>query len=118
MNWFFLTWVLVGKQHSKQLLRRISPRVERLVSKGNIEVSSWNSLMNQPHSKDIQEMKTKSRRLDITMMTTLAAMERTEKQWRALLGAAGLRVDRFVPYAQPLGEQCIIVAVPAASNGV
>lgn len=48
---------------------------------------------------------------DINMMATVAGMERTERQWVALLGSAGLRVQQIWPYTEKLRES-IIVAVP------
>ncbi|KAF2123875.1 S-adenosyl-L-methionine-dependent methyltransferase [Dothidotthia symphoricarpi CBS 119687] len=44
---------------------------------------------------------------DMQMMTYLAAMERTEKQWRALLGKAGLSIEGF--YQPPHDGTGIIV---------
>lgn len=48
---------------------------------------------------------------DINMMASLAGMERTERQWVALLDLAGLRVQRICPYTEKLRES-IIAAVP------
>lgn len=48
---------------------------------------------------------------DINMMASLAGMERTERQWIALLDWAGLIVQQIHPYTEKLRES-IIVAVP------
>ena len=48
---------------------------------------------------------------DLTMMTCLAAMERSEKQWDALVGAAGLKISKIYPYTDDL-RNSIIAAVP------
>ena len=50
--------------------------------------------------------------LDILMMSAVAAVERTRKQWYALLEAAGLKVVKIVTYTALLKDS-IIVAVPA-----
>ena len=49
--------------------------------------------------------------MDINMMLTLAGAERTEKQWRALLDAAGLRIRKIYTYTVEIRDS-IIVAVP------
>ncbi|KAI9661830.1 MAG: hypothetical protein M1821_009069 [Bathelium mastoideum] len=49
--------------------------------------------------------------LDITMLTSLASMERTEKQWHALLAAAGLRIRESGTYNDATGES-VMVLVP------
>jgi demethylsterigmatocystin 6-O-methyltransferase len=49
--------------------------------------------------------------MDYIMMTTLAAMERTRKQWDDLLSAAGLEVVQRVTYLQDTAES-IQVVVP------
>jgi len=49
--------------------------------------------------------------MDYIMMTTLAAMERTRKQWDELLSAAGLEVVQRVTYLQDTAES-IQVVVP------
>ena len=49
--------------------------------------------------------------LDLAMMAGLAAMERTEKQWYALLEAAGLKIKQIYTYTPELRDS-IIVAVP------
>ncbi|KAH9900476.1 S-adenosyl-L-methionine-dependent methyltransferase [Xylariomycetidae sp. FL2044] len=48
---------------------------------------------------------------DMTMMTSLASAERTERQWNALLGRAGLKVLKRAAYNADTGES-VIVAVP------
>lgn len=48
---------------------------------------------------------------DINMMASLAGMERTERQWIALLDSAGLKIQQICPYTEKLRES-IIVAVP------
>lgn len=45
---------------------------------------------------------------DMTMMAVLGAMERTEQQWRELLGKAGLRVEKIWTHGEAEG---VIVAV-------
>ena len=47
---------------------------------------------------------------DLTMMTGLAAMERTEKQWYPMLDAAGLKIGQIYTYRGVLRDS-IIVAV-------
>lgn len=49
--------------------------------------------------------------LDMTMMTSLASIERTERQWDALLERAGLKVLQKSTYNSSTGES-IIVTVP------
>lgn len=49
--------------------------------------------------------------MDYIMMTTLAAMERTRKQWDDLLSAAGLEVVQRVTYLEDTAES-IQVVVP------
>ena len=49
--------------------------------------------------------------LDITMMSGLAAMERSERQWYQLLDSAGLKVTNIYKYTEDLGDS-VIVAVP------
>lgn len=55
----------------------------------------------------------RSTQIDMIMMTSLASMGRTEKQWDSLLAAAGLKVLEKRTYAETTGES-IIVAVPKA----
>ena len=49
--------------------------------------------------------------LDLTMMATLGAMERTEKQWYSLMDSAGLRIKSICTYNIDFRDS-IIVAVP------
>ncbi len=49
--------------------------------------------------------------LDLTMMSSMAAMERTEKEWYTLLDMAGLKIKMIYPYTEDLNDS-IIVAVP------
>lgn len=48
---------------------------------------------------------------DMTMMTSLASTERTERQWDTLLDRAGLRTLQKTAYNAATGES-IIVTVP------
>ena len=50
--------------------------------------------------------------LDLTMMSGLAAMERSEKQWYALVDLAGLKILKICKYTEEIGDS-VIVAVPA-----
>ncbi|PWY86728.1 S-adenosyl-L-methionine-dependent methyltransferase [Aspergillus heteromorphus CBS 117.55] len=54
--------------------------------------------------------------LDMQMMTTLAARERTQEQWYALLEGAGLKINRIYTYTASLKDS-IIEAVPASVHG-
>lgn len=49
--------------------------------------------------------------LDLTMMSSLAGMERTEKQWQSMLDRAGLKIRQICTYTLELCDS-IIVAVP------
>ena len=49
--------------------------------------------------------------IDLTMMASLAAMERTEKQWYSLIDSAGLKIKSIYTYTPELRDS-IIVAVP------
>ncbi len=49
--------------------------------------------------------------LDLTMMSTLAAIERTEKQWSSLLDTVQLKIKQIWTYRPELRDS-IIVAVP------
>ena len=53
---------------------------------------------------------------DLTMMSCLAAMERTQKQWHELLGKAGLRIQKIAPYTEETRES-VIVAVSSGVRG-
>ncbi|MCJ1400195.1 hypothetical protein MMC11_003399 [Xylographa trunciseda] len=50
--------------------------------------------------------------LDLTMMAAMGSMERTEKQWRALMEAAGLRIVAIHRYTEVLRDS-VIAVVPA-----
>lgn len=54
--------------------------------------------------------------MDFIMMTTLAAMDRTRKQWDDLLSAAGLEVVQRITYLEDTAES-IQVVVPKRSQG-
>jgi hypothetical protein len=49
--------------------------------------------------------------IDLTMMSALAAQERTIEQWYALLDRAGLKIVEIQTY-EPALQDSIIVAVP------
>ncbi|KAI1407192.1 putative sterigmatocystin 8-O-methyltransferase precursor [Hypoxylon sp. FL1857] len=49
--------------------------------------------------------------LDIAMITCLAAMERTEADWRALLDESGLKIQKTRKYTDEC-EDCVLVAIP------
>ena len=49
--------------------------------------------------------------IDMTMMASLAAMERTEKQWDVMLDKAGLKIIKKMVYNEDLHDT-VIVAVP------
>ena len=49
--------------------------------------------------------------LDLLMMSAHAGMERSEKQWRSLLDAAGLKIETTYAYTEETRDS-IIVAVP------
>ncbi|KAL9045235.1 MAG: hypothetical protein Q9214_001696 [Letrouitia sp. 1 TL-2023] len=49
--------------------------------------------------------------LDMMVMSALAAMERSEKQWQSLLDAAGLKIQDIYVYTEEFRDS-IIVAVP------
>lgn len=49
--------------------------------------------------------------LDLAMMAVMAAVERTEKQWRSLLDKAELKIKQIYTYTPELRDS-IIVAVP------
>ena len=53
--------------------------------------------------------------LDLAMMASLAAMERTESQWRHLLISAGLIIIGIFSYGSEFGDS-IIEAVPSQSE--
>jgi len=47
--------------------------------------------------------------LDMAMITCLAAMERSEAQWRDLLDAAGFYIKKVWKYTEEC-EDCVLVA--------
>ena len=47
---------------------------------------------------------------DLTMMSTLASMERSTKQWRSLLRNVGLKIQAMIPYTDQTRDS-VIVAV-------
>ena len=49
--------------------------------------------------------------LDLMVMSSLGAMERTEKQWQSLLGAAGFKVESVFTYTEDVRDS-VIVAIP------
>ncbi len=49
--------------------------------------------------------------LDLTIMASLEAMKKTEKQWRSLVNLAGLKIKSICIYTAELRDS-IIVAVP------
>lgn len=49
--------------------------------------------------------------MDLTMMITLAGAERTDKQWRALIDAAGLKIKEIFTYNKDVGDS-ILALVP------
>ena len=49
--------------------------------------------------------------LDLTMMSSLGAMERTEKQWVALLGEAGLVIREVWTYTVEWRDSVIVAVV-------
>ena len=53
--------------------------------------------------------------LDITMMSALAAIERTRKEWFELLKSAGLKVVEMYTYTKSL-QDTIIALVPESSD--
>ena len=54
---------------------------------------------------------------DITMMSALAGMERTEAQWRDLFLAADLRLRNVIEYDSETGDSIIIAAPIMQING-
>lgn len=49
--------------------------------------------------------------LDMSMMTCLAATERSEAEWRALIDEAGFKIVKIWKYTQHIHDS-VIVAVP------
>ena len=50
--------------------------------------------------------------LDLTMMASLASLERTQEHWENLLQSAGLKVFKIYPYDLSVHDS-IIAAVPS-----
>ena len=53
---------------------------------------------------------------DFNMMSVVAGMERTEPQWRDLLGSAGLKIEKIWT-ADVVSESIIEVVVDMEANG-
>lgn len=47
--------------------------------------------------------------LDITMLSCLAALERSKNQWHALIEAAGLKIAKVYTYTDELQDSIIVV---------
>ncbi|KAL9637563.1 MAG: hypothetical protein Q9204_001823, partial [Flavoplaca sp. TL-2023a] len=47
--------------------------------------------------------------LDLSMMCLFASMERTEKQWRALVESVGMRVDGLWTYTEDVRDSVLLV---------
>lgn len=47
--------------------------------------------------------------LDLNMMCLFASMERTEKQWRALVGSVGMRVEGLWTYTEDVRDSVLLV---------
>lgn len=47
--------------------------------------------------------------IDLTMMTALAAIERTESQWSALLDSVGLKITKTFTYTPSVYEGVMVV---------
>ena len=47
--------------------------------------------------------------IDLTMMSCMTAMERTEKQWAALMEAAGLKIVKVYHYTDELHDSVLVV---------
>jgi demethylsterigmatocystin 6-O-methyltransferase len=52
--------------------------------------------------------------LDITMMASLGAMERSHAQWVSLLDAAGLIVENIFSYTEEAAESLIVAVMKVA----
>lgn len=72
-----------------------------------------------PHSKIVideivpaeSNLHWRATQLDILMMTTLGAGERSVGRWTALLASVGLRIEAVYRYSEPMGDS-VIIAVP------
>jgi len=49
--------------------------------------------------------------LDITMMASVAAMERSHGQWLSLLDSAGLKMELILKYTEETAESLMVVTV-------
>ena len=49
--------------------------------------------------------------LDLTMMSSLASMERSEQQWQALLEEAGLHIREMLPYTSKTRDSLIVAVL-------
>ena len=49
--------------------------------------------------------------LDLIMLTALAGMERSRKQWQALIDKAGLTIQRIHAYTPDLQDSVIVVGL-------
>lgn len=58
-----------------------------------------------------QQVHWQAAQLDITMMASLGAMERTRAQWLSLLDQAGLVVEEILRYTDEAAESLIIAVV-------
>lgn len=47
--------------------------------------------------------------MDLTMMLGLAGAERTEKQWHALVDAAGLKIKQVYTYNEDIGASVLVL---------
>ena len=47
--------------------------------------------------------------LDISMMSSLAAMERSKKQWYTLMDSASLMIEEVYPYTAELDDSVMVV---------
>lgn len=47
--------------------------------------------------------------IDLTMMSALASIERTQMQWAALLDSAGLRITKTYTYTPSVYESVMVV---------
>lgn len=47
--------------------------------------------------------------LDVSLMATLAAMERSERQWVELFQEVGLRIERRFTYEEETGHSVMVV---------
>ncbi|KAL8767940.1 MAG: hypothetical protein Q9209_005728 [Squamulea sp. 1 TL-2023] len=47
--------------------------------------------------------------LDLGMMMCFAAMERTESQWKSLMGKVGMKVERIWRYTEDVGDSVLLV---------